>query len=110
VNSWEDLKSLIVQANADADTSPQSPQNIILCPFHIKKEIDENTNHWEEFLNIKTPMHIVCHKESPSDSCWVEVVGDRCEFNQNCGRAMIKVMSGEFCDKSIMEQSQSSYY
>jgi len=102
MNSWNDLRSLIVEANAAgaaaaALESPAAPtaQNLLLCPFHIKKEIDENTNHWAEFLNIKTPMNIVCKKERPSDACWVEVVGEKCTFNENCGRAMIKVSSDD---------------
>lgn len=92
VSSWEDLKSIIQEANTNETTSPQT---LILCPFRIQKQIDENTNHWGEFLNIRKPMHIVCQKERPSDRCWVEVVGETCPFNQNCGRAMIKISSDD---------------
>jgi hypothetical protein len=97
VTSWDDLRALILEANNEHDETPSSPpQNILLCPFYIQKEIDENTDHWAEFLNIKVPMNIVCKKERASDACWVEVVGEKCAFNENCGRAMIKVSSGEW--------------
>lgn len=106
VTSWEDLKALISEANnahlaaqesqeVAAASSPPLQQTILLCPFRIKKEVDASTNHWAEFLNIKAPMNLVCKKEQASDACWVEVFGEKCSFNENCGRAMIKVSSGE---------------
>jgi hypothetical protein len=93
VNSWEEFKALVVAAN---DVESQSPQKIILCPFKITKVIDENMNHWDQFIPIKKPMHITCQKQNPEDRCWIEINGEECNFGENCGRAMIKIRSGKF--------------
>lgn len=96
VDSWDGFKDLVVAVNENQVES-SSPQKIVLCPFKITKVIDENTDHWDEFLPIKKPMHITCHKQKPEDRCWIEIEGgDKCTFNQNCGRAMIKIRSSEY--------------
>lgn len=93
VTSWEDFRSLIVKAN---ENGSQSPENLLLCPFHIKKIIQKDVDYWEVFAPIKKPMHISCQKQSSSDECWIEVEGDKCQFNENCGRQMIKIRSSEY--------------
>ena len=96
VDSWDSFKDLVVAVNEN-EVESSSPQKIVLCPFKITKVIYENTNHWDEFLPIKKPMHITCHKQTPSDRCWIEIEGgDNCTFNQNCGRAMIRIRSSKY--------------
>jgi len=97
VDSWDGFKALLYAAN-DNPVESSSPQKIILCPFKITKVIDENTNHWDEFVPIKKPMHITCHRQNPEDRCWIEIEIEEnvCTFNKNCGRSMIKIKSGKF--------------
>ena len=93
INSWEELRSLILVHNK-IESSVQ--QKILLCPFSIKKTITKETNHWDEFIPINAPMHLSCHKESASDACSIVIEGEKCEFEENCGRQMIKIKSSEF--------------
>jgi len=92
VNSWEDFKALVVAANK---VESEIPQTIVLCPFTITKTIDEFTNHWDQFMPIKKPMHITCQKQNPDDRCLIKIDGEKCDFGVNCGRAMIRIRSDD---------------
>ncbi len=98
IASWDDFRSLIIEAN---ENETESSQKLLLCPFHIQKVIQKDTDHWEVFAPIKKPMHIACQKQSSSDQCWFEITGDKCNYNENCGRQMIKIRSSEYKFVSI---------
>lgn len=90
VGNWEELRTLIMT------TEYAGVQvNLPLCPFNIEKDHDQNTYHWENIIYISKPMHIYCKKENPEDKCEITVLGDRCSKNENCGRQLFKLMSGE---------------
>ena len=92
VTSWENLRSLVFEAN-ESDSLPA--EKLLLCPFHIKKVVEKNADYWNGFAPIKKPMHISCQKEKTTDECWIEIEGDKCDYNENCGAQMIKIRSSK---------------
>ena len=93
INSWKDLKSLIMTKTHQHSGSEQL--NLPLCPFNIGKYHKDDTNHWSEIIYIPSPVHIYCKKENPSDLCAITVTGRQCGKNKNCGRQLFKIMSGK---------------
>ncbi len=99
ITSWDDLQQLIRDANHSGgdgeDSSLTKQKKIVLCPFWIEKSHDKDTNHWLHFIPIKKPMHIVCQKQSSTDSCTIDITGPTCGKNKNCGRQLLKIKSGK---------------
>lgn len=92
VKSWTDLQLIVREAN---NQRAVEQRKVILCPFSIEKYHDANTNHWQHFIPIKKPMHIVCQKHNPGEACVVDVVGPTCMSGQNCGKQLFKIKSGK---------------
>ncbi len=102
VNDWNDLRTLIMRRT---NVNKKDVQEALpLCPFSIGKNHDEDTHHWSEIIYISSPIHIYCKKESPSDFCAVTITGDECELNENCGRQLFKIMSGELRSNNVLEK------
>ena len=93
IASWEDLRHHILALNK-VDTQRQL--KLLLCPFNIKKSQDEETNHWMQFIPIKSPIHIQCQKLNADDKCAIEIDGPKCGANANCGRKLFRIKSGMY--------------
>ena len=91
ITNWDDLRHQVLALNK-VDTERQL--KLLLCPFEIKKYQDEDTNHWMQFIPIKSPIHIQCQKLNPDDKCVIEISGPRCGTNVNCGRKLFRIKSG----------------
>jgi len=96
ISSWQELRQQIFNLEMkylEEKYDGVTQEHMLLCPFNITKMHTQNSNHWTEFIPIRFPVHIQCHKLALDAECLISVTGPKCSGSQNCGRHLFRIES-----------------